>query len=525
MSATLREGLLPKPAAGFRPVSRTTVVILTAASSFTAVLFAFLQGVILVPLYLRSFSMVAYGAWLASSQLQSWFSMLDPGFADLTRQEVAASVGERNAGRLAIALGNGLALGVVVAVLPTIIAIALIPPSLAYLHLPLPLKAEIAICLSLGALNTGVTLLAFVVMAVLQGLQRVLALGIVQIAGALLGILTTIAAISLGLGIRSIALGLLARSIVWLLGSAALLAVLVTTHQAPVPAIDVSHWTRFARLSGYTFLSRIGQLLLQGTDSLLIGGMVNSSEAARFVLTGRATDTAKMCSDRLTSAFPGSLAHLHGSGNVQKYRATSLRLLGATLSILLLAGVGVPLFNAPFMHLWLKGTVACDPHLTIILAIAALTTGVVGVINTLMYAEGRIRASALALFSVGVIKVALSVLLVTRIGLVGIPAATAISCLVVGAIYYRSYVKQILFETHSGALSRSRSALAPIAALVPATAVALSTPSPTSWAMFSLQVLVFLLLACCTWAWVDSNLRHEIHGAIRTVARRAIVPR
>ena len=61
---------------------------------FLALGLAIVQGFLLTPMSLRHIDYKLFGAWLATGQMLSWVSLLDPGVNEVLRQRVAHAFGE-----------------------------------------------------------------------------------------------------------------------------------------------------------------------------------------------------------------------------------------------------------------------------------------------------------------------------------------------------------------------------------------------------------------------------------------------
>ncbi len=77
------------------------------AMQFLALGLAIVQGFLLTPMSLRHIDYKLFGAWLATGQMLSWVSLLDPGVNEVLRQRVAHAFGGASKDVLGVILGSG----------------------------------------------------------------------------------------------------------------------------------------------------------------------------------------------------------------------------------------------------------------------------------------------------------------------------------------------------------------------------------------------------------------------------------
>ena len=78
---------------------------------------AFIQGLLLVPLYLNYIPIEIYGAWLASGNILAWISTIDPGLTIVMQQQVSTYYGKVELEQVGKIIASGLMLSSVVLIL------------------------------------------------------------------------------------------------------------------------------------------------------------------------------------------------------------------------------------------------------------------------------------------------------------------------------------------------------------------------------------------------------------------------
>jgi hypothetical protein len=76
-----------------RRVSRKKSTFWNLVFSYSTILYGICSGLLLVPLYLEHIPIDLYGAWLASGNVLTWLTVIDPGISTVVTQRVGKSFG------------------------------------------------------------------------------------------------------------------------------------------------------------------------------------------------------------------------------------------------------------------------------------------------------------------------------------------------------------------------------------------------------------------------------------------------
>jgi len=243
-------------------------------------------GLWLTPYLLHHLGQRDYGLWLLGAQVLIYLGVMDLGVMALLPREVAFTTGRAGGpesdelpalvgetARLVLWQTPAVAVG-------GLVCWWLIPAEWAALQWPL-----------------AIVVLAFVLTfplrifyAVLQGLQDLSFLGGAQLASWIAGTLVTIVGVVVGLGLYSLAVGWVANqtflaALAWYrLGRHFPQAL---PHRLPSLSLTVVR-ARFGR-GVWVSVSQVAQVLLNGTDLLVIGKLLGPEAVVPFVCTGRLT--------------------------------------------------------------------------------------------------------------------------------------------------------------------------------------------------------------------------------------------
>ena len=407
---------------------------------FLALGLAIVQGFLLTPLCLRHIDYKLFGAWLATGQMLSWVSLLDPGVNEVLRQRVAHAFGGGHKQVLGIILGSGLAVGFLIAVIPTVAGLAAAFVAPRFVPLDIAESAQLRKCFLAAACGTGLTIASFAPGSALQGLQRHILHGTVSLLGAVSYLISAIVLLYAGWGLAAIPAALVIRGVVWIVGWT--LPVLWIAKRELGVALRMK-WTEGKQTLGTsaaTGLSNVGVTLQTGTDVFIAGAMMGPESAAMLSLTGALGDFVRLVPDRIVSSFLPGLAHLAGEGDLNKFRAISWRLVQVTLVLLALTVGAVVIVNETFVEHWVGARSYGGLALTVALCAAVMLFSACNLLGVILFSRGIIKAPAVVRFGQSLFQIVLVFLLIHRIKLLAIPIALAVAAAIsLAAFFIREY--------------------------------------------------------------------------------------
>ena len=188
--------------------SRRRAVTLNFIAQLVGYAFVVIQGIFLVPLYLRFIAVPLYGAWLASTQVVGWVTLLDPGTDEVTRQRAAAhAYGSGKLEQVGGLIGSGFVVNLIVAACVTIVSLLLSQALPWWFGMSGPNGRQLVIASSLLALASGMSVVAYIAGSSLQALQCTGTYGIVLILGNVAGLGLNLKLLHAGLGpVRNLSL-------------------------------------------------------------------------------------------------------------------------------------------------------------------------------------------------------------------------------------------------------------------------------------------------------------------------------
>ena len=373
-------------------------------------------GVFLTPYLLSRLGSHDYGLWLMGAQVVAYLALMDIGIVALVPRELAFAVGQgHGADSPEVRALVARTLAVIWWQLPAVAAVALVtwwlmPVEWAPLSGPL-----------------GVVVGAFVVLfplrvfpALLQGLQDLGFLGAAQLGGLVIGTLVTILAVWSGAGLYALALGWITTQVT----PAALAWGRLRRRHAcvrPVVRANLAWADARAQLSrgAWISVSQIAQVLLTGTDLMVVGMLIGPEAAVVYACTGKlVTLLANQPQLLLQTALP-ALSELRGAAARDRLNQVSRSM---TQLLFLASGAIVVLVlvvNEGFVSWWVGAERFGGVELTAALVAAMFVRQVNFAAIYTLFCFGYERRLALTSVADGVVGVGAMLVLVPVWGPVG----------------------------------------------------------------------------------------------------------
>jgi O-antigen/teichoic acid export membrane protein len=476
--------------------------------NYLALALLVVQGVVLVPLYLRLMDARIYGAWLATGNIVGYLGMLDFGLTSVTMQRVSHALGGRNRGALVDIIGTSLILTVGLSLL-TLLASA--PLALLVPHL-VKVEGSAAHQLIIGffvaALSTSLVLVNYGANAVLVGLQRQLVMGITGQVSTICGIAATVLFLHRGLGVVSIPLGLLCRS---LLGAASSAVNLAVTLRQLFPGSRLRYSRSAARdlwtTSMQVFVVKLASTAVGQSDGLVVAAVADPRLTATYALTKKAADVIDLLAIRVSTSLTPALAHLAGEGHEAKTRriiGLSIKVAGAAA---LLGMGGFVLFNRAFVQQWVGSELYGGARLTLLLGVAGALHIVGSALDGAVFSQGETALPSRTSLLEAALRIPLAIGLCARFGIEGVAAAAVLAALPSGIFWQGRWLLR-RFGVSLRRVARRALQLLAVCAVPLAAGTLLSLAAPaTTVARFIGLAAAYGLFACAAAALFDRDAR------------------
>jgi O-antigen/teichoic acid export membrane protein len=398
---------------------------------------------LLTPFILSQLGATLYGLWILVGSVVAYGWLLDLGIAGAVTKYTAEyrAAGRPETARSLIATALWLYTGVGIVIF---IASALFAPVFPRLFNVAPSEQSTAFWLVLlSGMGVGVMIPCATATAVLRGLQRFDLINLIGITATLLSAGATVVVLRwgggpVGLVLVGIAVTLLAQvPSVWLIYRIA-------------PELRFG-WRGASRdqlravtsYSSSLFVMNLGGHLETKTDEIVIGAFLPISAVTPYNLARRLSMLPQTLTDQfLTLLLPmASEAHATDPPRLRSLYILSTRV---TLAISLPAGLTLIILAPDVLSAWVGAAYADYAYLVWILVIAGLIDTSQWPAGSILQGMVRHRPLAVMTIGAGVANVGLSVLLVNRLGLMGVALGTLIPTTIVCLGFVTPYAMRVI---------------------------------------------------------------------------------
>jgi O-antigen/teichoic acid export membrane protein len=397
---------------------------------------SFAVGVLLVPIYLRSIPADTYGLWLASGNILTWVSLIDPGLSLVLGQRIAAEYGRKDFDNVAAWAGAGMVINTAIVALfiaGVLFVSAFIPQLLKISNLGQ--VAEIRTPFILAGIGAALSLGSFGVAAISQGLQSSIGIGMISFVFQILRVPVIYILLIKGFGLNAIAIGTLSSGLGLLVGQTILMFYKIRTLRGSV------HLTfgKVRELAGYlsfTTLMRVGSMLVYYCDLYIVNLVLGPTSVTIMRICRTAAETLRTTAHRPAVAIQAPLTHLIAQGNFERSRNVVSRFLVAETWVVVYVASWLITFNEKFIATWVGTEYSGGFLLSVFVMLAFVAEVCSQIMFNVAFAAGRITESSLrTLLQSGVFIVTLFAG-VRWFGLVAVPLAMLISVVSVQLPYY-----------------------------------------------------------------------------------------
>ena len=446
-----------------------------------------LIGLFLMPFVLHTLGDNKYGMWVFINSIVGYSGLLYLGFGETISRYVATCHARKEYGRL------NQVVNVVLAVYVCMGAVALVVAGMFAWFAPclhtwtIASVSEIRLVILILGLNVAIGMVGSVFGGVLMGIQRFDIEGGIAIGSGLLRLILTVCFLRSEWGLLTLALIFLAMNIAEVLAEGVFAFAKVQTLSLRFRHLRWSTFRECFSFSTFAFINSIASKLIYATDAIIIGFVYGAKAIVPFYIALR------LCQFITTPIKHIGMVSMPRAGelyaNAQSDKLKDLVTKGLGLAFLLTMGffIGSGFFGRTLIETWV-GPGYHESYLLLLVLLGAQIVAVpVGVLRSVLFGIGHVRAPAFMYLAEAIAYVVLTLILIRPLGLMGVALGTAIPILVVelGMLLPYAY-RRLYFEP--GRLIRA--ALGPqvlplTALLVYSFAVTATIPPKTGWILLS----------------------------------------
>ena len=394
-------------------------------------------ALVMTPVLARGLGAEGYGIWVLIASFALYLELFELGFGKVVPKEVAgaAAVGDHARVRASIATAFWVLAAFGAVALVIALGVAAVFPTLFDVDPGLRTAAQILVVLILAELALSIPFDAFG--GVLVGLQRFDLANWTLIAVVIGQAVGWAAVIALGgglvwLGVVTVALNLVGQLVRYLLVRGLVVGISLSPRR-----VDRALLRPFTGMSVWFTLLDLAAIVLLRLDVLVVGLAVGVAGAGIYAVGQRLTLMIDMLIVPVTKAFFPHSAHLSASEDLRGLRGSLA--LGTRMSLAIAAPIALALalLAGAIIEVWV-GTGFKEAATVVVLLAAAMTVASLTRTGLMMLqGTGRVRVPAIIAGAEAALNLALSLLLVSMLGLAGVALGTLIAAVLVnlGVLY------------------------------------------------------------------------------------------
>jgi O-antigen/teichoic acid export membrane protein len=204
----------------------------------------------------------------------------------------------------------------------------------------------------------------------------------------------------------------------------------------------------------FFFLIQLSGLVVFSSDNLVVSHYLGAAEVTPYSVTWRLVGLASILQSLLFSALWPAYAEAHARGDLAWIRRTFSLVMKSTLAMNIAAALVALYFGRTVIAWWAGPAAVPGRYLLSAMCLWAVINGSMSVESCLLAALERTREQAVLSMFAALVNLTLSIVLVKRIGSVGVIAGTILSYLFVLVVPQSIIVRDVLRNS----ASRERSA-------------------------------------------------------------------
>jgi O-antigen/teichoic acid export membrane protein len=421
----------------------------SVAGRFTSVGVWFL----LTPFVLSHLGARGYALWTLMGAVASYGCLLDFGVGGAVVKYVAEHLarGERESARVIIGSASLLSLALASATLLVSVATAPLLPMLLDMSPDEQRVTQAAVVLT--GVDVAITIAFSPTVSVLRGLQRYALYNGVQILGALLQALITVAVLGSGGGLRALIASNVLVTVTMRMTSTVLLR-----HVAPdlIAGIGSARRATVRRLASYcysAFTIDVAGRLHNKTDEFVIAVFQPLSAVTPYALARRLGEVTSLVATQCAKAVMPLASELEATDRTQKLRKLYIVASRVALAIATPVALVVTVSGDTILALWVGPSYAGYGSLVAVLAAASLINTSQWPASEVLQGITRHRIVAWTWFTAGLANITLSILLLPVFGLLGVALGTLVPTVVSALFVVMPFANRTLDVAWSRALN------------------------------------------------------------------------
>ena len=382
---------------------------------------------VLTPFMIPRLGHTQYGLWVLVASFVAYGNLANLGIGSAVVKYVseyrARGESETASSLIATALWIYCVLGLIVIAVALVIA-PLIPD---LIHVPANQRGTESLLVIICAVGVAVQLPASCAAAVLSGLGRfdvmnlIGSLAMLTLAGLLVGTLL------LGGGVVWLAAMTIPVTVLWLAPTIWLIHRIAPDLRFGLRGAKRGEVRRVALFSSSLFGIQIAGVVKLQSDEVVIGASLNVGYITPYSVARRVSGLPTQLAYQFVQVILPTASRLDAEGDTGRLREVMLSGLRITTAGFVVIAGALIAFAAPFLRAWVGGSFASSADIVVLLTVAGLVQVMIAPVSASMQAMTRHRPLVTFALASAALNLALSIILVTQLGVKGVALGTLIA--------------------------------------------------------------------------------------------------
>ncbi len=428
------------------PSRKKSVKILTIGN-YSVMIVDIIQGLAFVPLYLIYIGERLYGLWLGTGGIISALSFLDLGLATLIIQRISREYGKKDFEGISRFFFGGIIINfsflTILLILGVLVSYKL---NVIFPNVGKQDNEQLVKAFQLAMLALVLLLLNNTIEGTLNALQKPLFGKVVQLTGAVSGLILTFILLHKENPLLAIPLGMLSRAMISLIPNIIYLTLIFTKNRIRLFNIQWKVVKDYLRLTPNLMLSKFGTSLVANIQPTLINIFISPQVAVYYSVTKKAGGLIITVLNRIGGVLYPSMAHLYADKDINQFRTFFIKLFNFIMPVSITLFLAYILLNKPFVTVWVGAQNFLGFGFTLLLAFSLIVSFSSNFLSYLLSTTGDIRFSNNTVFFESLAKVIFLYAFLRVFGITGLPLAIAFTSTIFSLIYLKRWNKHLLLN-------------------------------------------------------------------------------
>jgi O-antigen/teichoic acid export membrane protein len=403
------------------------------------------NGILIIPLYLHYIDSSLYGAWLATGNILTWITVVDPGVGDVLLQKVAFAIGKNDKKEIGVAVASGIIISAGLFILSVLIgyAFSFIIGDIA--KIDKLYRADIISAFRIALWGTAFGLLADTFRNIVMAYQKTKLNGMFLYSVIVIAIIINIVLLILHFGVFALAYAALFRGLATFAYSLILTILLIKKNNVHLK-FQPAYFKSFSKIFAFTFSSRLFETIATNIDLILVSRYLGTNAVTVLDLSRRPLKLATGLANNVTISMLPSLPHLFGSGQTEKIRATVIRIWTTVIWTSGFLIGGFILFNYNLTSNWVGKQFWVGNSNNIIMCISFFLLSIGYNLSNITYSMGDIRNNSIINVVKSIVYLAFLFVLAKTMGMPGVLVAFLLPVFIMLFYYPKKVITVAMLE-------------------------------------------------------------------------------